>query len=83
MMHLFLPSEETTMNDFDLNVREARVQAGKESIPLLVVGTQRDLWFRGNNLTAYLGYAQPRVATKATKLALRRVATPKSLLSYQ
>ncbi|DBA82354.1 TPA: hypothetical protein ACH3X2_000611 [Trebouxia sp. C0005] len=56
------------MNDFDLNIQEARVQAGKESIPLLVVGTQRDLWFRGNNLTAYLGYAQPRVAlTKILK----------------
>ena len=29
---------------------------------MLIVGEQRDLWFRGNNLTAFLEYAQPRVA---------------------
>ena len=34
----------------------------------LIVGEQRDLWFRGNNLTAFLEYAQPRVAlTKILK----------------
>ncbi|KAA6418396.1 MAG: hypothetical protein FRX49_11652 [Trebouxia sp. A1-2] len=56
------------MNDFDLSMQEGRVMAGNSSIPMLVVGEQRDLWFRGNNLTAFLEYAQPRVAlTKILK----------------
>ena len=56
------------MNDFDLSIQEGRVVAGDTNIPLLIVGDQRDLWFRGNNLTAFLEYAQPRVAlTKILK----------------
>ena len=50
------------MNDFDLNMQDRQVLAGGAAIPMLVVGEQKDLWFSGNNLTAYLGYAQPRVA---------------------
>ena len=56
------------MNDFDLSIQEGRVVAGDTNIPLSIVGDQRDLWFRGNNLTAFLEYAQPRVAhTKILK----------------
>ena len=56
------------MNDFDLNVQEGKLMAGSTDIPMLIVGEQRDLWFRGNNLTAFLEYAQPRVAlTKILK----------------
>ncbi len=56
------------MNDFDLSTQEGRVMAGDTNIPLLIVGEQRDLWFRGNNLTAFLEYAQPRIAlTKILK----------------
>ena len=56
------------MNDFDLSIQEGRVVAGDANFPLLIVGDQRDLWFRGNNLTAFLEYAQPRVAlTKILK----------------
>ncbi len=56
------------MNDFDLSIQEGRVMAGSTDIPMLIVGEQRDLWFRGNNLTAFLEYAQPRVAlTKILK----------------
>ena len=56
------------MNDFDLSIQEGKVMAGNADIPMLIVGEQRDLWFRGNNLTAFLEYAQPRVAlTKILK----------------
>ena len=56
------------MNDFDLSIQEGKVMAGSTDIPMLIVGEQRDLWFRGNNLTAFLEYAQPRVAlTKILK----------------
>ena len=42
--------------------------AGNTDIPMLVIGEQKDLWFRGNSLTAFLEYAQPRVAlTKILK----------------
>ena len=50
------------MNDFDLSIQEGKVMAGSTDIPMLIVGEQKDLWFRGNNLTAFLEYAQPRVA---------------------
>ena len=50
------------MNGFDLSIQKGRVVAGDINIPLLIVGDQRDLWFRGNNLTAFLEYAQPTVA---------------------
>ncbi|DBA97034.1 TPA: hypothetical protein ACH3X1_014815 [Trebouxia sp. C0004] len=49
------------MNDFDLNLSERRVMANGTEIPMLVTGQHGDLWFRGNNLTAYLRYAQPEV----------------------
>ena len=56
------------MNDFDLSVQEGKVLAGNTDIPVLIVGEQKDLWFRGNNLTTFLEYAQPRVAlTKILK----------------
>ena len=56
------------MNDFDLSIQEGKVMAGSTDIPMLIVGEQRDLWFRGNNLTAFLEYVQPRVAlTKILK----------------
>ena len=56
------------MNDFDLRIQVKQVVAGGTIIPMLIVGPQKELWFRGNNLTAYLGYAQPRVAlTKIVK----------------
>ena len=56
------------MNAFDLELQEAWVRAGNQNIPLLVVGAQQDLWSKGNILTAYLGWAQPRVAlTKILK----------------
>ena len=56
------------MNDFDFDMQERRVTAGGTNIPMLVTGQHRDLWLRGNNLTGYLGYAQPKVAlTKILK----------------
>ncbi len=56
------------MNDFDLSIQEGKVLAGNTDIPVLIVAEQRDLWIRGNNLTAFLEYAQPRVAlTKILK----------------
>ena len=50
------------MHDFDLSIQEGKVMAGNTDIPMLIVGEQKDLWFRGNNLTAFLEYAKPRVA---------------------
>lgn len=67
------------MNDFDLSIQEGKVMAGSTDIPMLIVGEQRDLWFRGNNLTAFLEYAQPRVAltkilkTRNTKTCCHRL----------
>ena len=50
------------MNDFDLSIQEGKLMAGSTDIPVLIVGQQKDLWFRGNNLTTFLEYAQPCVA---------------------
>ena len=60
--------KQAEINDFDLDLSERRVMANGTEIPMLVTGQHGDLWFRGNNLTAYLGYAQPKVAlTKILK----------------
>lgn len=50
------------MNVFDLDIQERRVMASGTDIPVLTTRQQKELWFRGDNLTAYLGYAQPKVA---------------------
>ena len=67
------------MNDFDLSIKEGKVMTGSTDIPMLIVGEQKDLWFRGNNLTAFLEYAQPRVAL-TKKLKSRNTRTFAELL---
>lgn len=64
----FIMRKQPEMNDFDLNLSERRVMASSMEIPVLITGRHGDLWFRGNSLTTYLGYAQPKVAlTKILK----------------
>ena len=68
------------MNDFDLSIQEGKVVASNTDIPCADCRQQKDLWFRSNNFTTFLEYAQPRVALTKT-LKTRNTKSFAELLS--